>query len=103
MLVVYSISFLVYLKKITNTRLNFLKAIPLTLRCLAVIFLVVALARPQKGSQTREILSHGVDIMLAIDTSGSMQQIWDRVMNEISNILDIHPKVEGFQILNDNG
>ena len=32
-----------------------------------------------------------------------MRQIWDRVMAEISNILDIHPKVEGFQILNDNG
>ena len=42
-------------------------------------------------------------VVFIVDTSGSMQQIWDRVMNEISNILDIHPKVEGFQILNDNG
>ena len=42
-------------------------------------------------------------VVFIVDTSGSMRNIWDRVMSEISNILDIHPKVEGFQILNDNG
>jgi len=42
-------------------------------------------------------------VVFIVDTSGSMRNIWDRVMKEISNILDIHPKVEGFQILNDNG
>ena len=47
--------------------------LPLALRCLAVILLVIALARPQEGRRSTEILSAGVDIILAIDTSGSMQ------------------------------
>ena len=42
-------------------------------------------------------------IIFIVDTSGSMQQIWRRVMKEMENILNIHPKVKGFQIINDNG
>ena len=38
-----------------------------------------------------------------VDTSASMFQIWPRVTAEISNIMDIHPTLQGFQILNDNG
>jgi len=32
-----------------------------------------------------------------------MTDIWSRVMSEFIKVLDIHPKVKGFQILNDNG
>jgi len=42
-------------------------------------------------------------VIFIVDTSGSMKAIWKRVMKVLSNILDIHPKVKGFQILNDNG
>ena len=42
-------------------------------------------------------------IIFIVDTSGSMLEIWSKVMKEMENILNIHPKVEGFQILNDNG
>lgn len=42
-------------------------------------------------------------IIFIVDTSGSMQEIWAKVMKEMENILNIHPKVKGFQILNDNG
>jgi len=42
-------------------------------------------------------------VIFIIDTSGSMQQIWPRVITELENILNIHPKISGFQILNDNG
>jgi len=52
---------------------NFLAATPLILRCLAIALLVTALARPQEGRKSTEILSAGVDILLAIDTSGSMR------------------------------
>ena len=52
---------------------EFLAAIPLILRCLAIALLVTALARPQEGRKSTEILSAGVDILLAIDTSGSMR------------------------------
>tara|TARA_B100000686_G_scaffold230949_1_gene238382 strand:+ start:515 stop:1465 length:951 start_codon:yes stop_codon:yes gene_type:complete len=42
-------------------------------------------------------------VVFVIDTSGSMKTIWSRVTQEIINILTIHPKVKGFQILNDQG
>lgn len=42
-------------------------------------------------------------IIFIVDTSGSMKEIWTKVMKEMENILNIHPKVKGFQILNDNG
>jgi hypothetical protein len=42
-------------------------------------------------------------VIFIIDTSGSMKEIWDRVIRELENILNIHPQVKGFQILNDNG
>ena len=42
-------------------------------------------------------------VIFIVDTSGSMQSIWGEVMDVMGRILDIHPKVSGFQILNDNG
>jgi len=32
-----------------------------------------------------------------------MRQIWNRVSSEVINVLNIHPEVKGFQILNDMG
>ena len=43
------------------------------LRCLAIALLVIALARPQSGSKASEILTEGIDIILCLDTSESMQ------------------------------
>lgn len=42
-------------------------------------------------------------VIFIVDTSGSMQSIWNRVSREILNVLSIHPEVIGFQILNDLG
>ncbi len=42
-------------------------------------------------------------VIFIVDTSGSMQNLWGRVMDELENVLDIHPQVKGFQIMNDNG
>jgi hypothetical protein len=42
-------------------------------------------------------------VVFIVDTSGSMKQIWGRVTEEIENVIKIHPKIKGFQILNDNG
>ena len=42
-------------------------------------------------------------IIFIVDTSGSMQSIWPRVSKEVINVLKIHPRVKGFQIMNDNG
>ncbi len=42
-------------------------------------------------------------VVFIIDTSGSMKAIWNKVTKELVNVLNVHPKVKGFQILNDNG
>jgi Ca-activated chloride channel family protein len=47
--------------------------VPSALRALCLVFLVVAASRPQLFSVSREVLSPGVDIMLCMDTSGSME------------------------------
>ncbi|UCF95507.1 MAG: VWA domain-containing protein [Desulfobacterales bacterium] len=49
--------------------------LPLVLRTACLILLVLAAARPQFFNVSREIRSHGVDIMLCLDTSGSMQAL----------------------------
>ena len=61
------------LKALHDKGVDLLAATPLILRCLAIALLVTALARPQEGRKSTEILSAGVDILLAIDTSGSMR------------------------------
>lgn len=43
------------------------------LRCLAVTLLIVALARPQSKLSREEMEIEGIDIVLAIDVSGSMK------------------------------
>jgi len=43
------------------------------MRVIAIALLVVALARPQAGTENREVTSEGIDIMLALDVSGSMK------------------------------
>lgn len=61
------------LKRLQPPHVAILAWTPLVLRCLAVLLIVIAIARPQEGRKSTEILTHGVDIMLALDTSGSMQ------------------------------
>lgn len=59
-------------------------------------------------STKRDNMSGGIPvdseyIIFIIDTSGSMKQIWARVLSVLDNVLDIHPKVKGIQVLSDNG
>ncbi len=44
-----------------------------TLRVLAVGLLFVAFARPRAGTEYQEVTSEGIDIMIALDVSSSMQ------------------------------
>src|SRR2546427_1612046 len=48
------------------------RAILGVLRVVALVLLVLALARPQAGSATTKLHREGVDAMLALDLSGSM-------------------------------
>jgi Ca-activated chloride channel family protein len=54
---------------------RFLDKIPPAFRAGCLILLVLAAARPQLYNVSREIRSPGVDIMLCLDTSGSMQAL----------------------------
>jgi Ca-activated chloride channel homolog len=49
-----------------------LRHLPFALRMLALVCLVVALARPQKRNDEQMVSGEGVDIILCVDVSGSM-------------------------------
>lgn len=63
------------LKTVRPSRMTLITSIPDFLKALAFVLLILALARPQEGHKRSRILSAGVDIVLAIDTSGSMQAL----------------------------
>jgi len=59
--------------KRTGSRLTLkFRHLPFVLRILAIAALIVALARPQHGENLEEMTTEGVDIMLLLDLSGSM-------------------------------
>ena len=64
------------------------------------------LSQGGKNSMDLEVAGIPVDrkyVIFVVDTSGSMKQIWNRVSTTMNKILEIHPQVDGFQVLNDNG
>jgi Ca-activated chloride channel homolog len=62
-------------KKVSPKRFNwaFLRAIPQILGILSVMMMIIALARPISGNVIDKRYSTGIDIMLLLDTSGSME------------------------------
>jgi len=54
-----------------SKKLNFLH-IPFILRILAIVLIIIALARPQASNSWRTENTEGIDIMLALDVSGTM-------------------------------
>ncbi|HPR18888.1 MAG TPA: VWA domain-containing protein [Candidatus Cloacimonadota bacterium] len=52
-----------------------LNYIPIILRVLVITLLIIALARPRMAHKRQQITGKGIDIMLAIDVSGSMQAV----------------------------
>jgi Ca-activated chloride channel homolog len=61
--------------KVYASRRASTRHILIVLRAVAIVMLVLALARPQAGEKETEIRTEGVDIMLCLDTSGSMQAL----------------------------
>ncbi len=59
------------------------------LKLLALALLIVALARPQQGGTDSHIHPSGIDIMLALDVSGSMQSLDFRLDGAPANRLDV--------------
>ncbi len=65
------------IKKIKNSVSKSIKLIIrknlIGLKLLALFFMILAVARPQTGQQVRDVEAHGIDIMIALDVSGSMR------------------------------
>jgi Ca-activated chloride channel family protein len=51
---------------------NLLRHAPFACRLLAMVFIIIALARPQTRNEEQQVEGEGVDIILCIDVSGSM-------------------------------
>lgn len=60
------------LKAVPRTWTERLARLPSALRLLALALVLLAMARPQTGQVERTVNSRGVDIVLALDVSGSM-------------------------------
>ena len=50
----------------------YLRHLPIVLRCVAIVLFAVAFARPRSAEQLSKTTVEGIDIVLALDVSGSM-------------------------------
>ena len=64
---------------------RFLWLLPL----LAAAFMIVGLARPQRGHSHTEVTANGIDIVLALDVSGSMQALDFKIDGERVNRIQV--------------
>jgi Ca-activated chloride channel homolog len=65
----------------------------LLLRLAVLALLILALARPQQGNTTTEIKASGIDIILAVDVSGSMEAMDFTLDGKPANRLEAVKKV----------
>lgn len=65
----------------------------LFLRILVIILFIFALARPQIGRASSEVLTSGINIILGIDTSESMRAIDLEINNDRTTRLEVVKKV----------
>lgn len=63
------------LKKLPTSQFVHLRHVPFMLRLFGAGLLIVALARPQRGTSEEEVTTEGVDIMLVLDVSFSMRSL----------------------------
>ena len=54
---------------------SLLRFLPLVSRSIIIVLLIVSLARPRLAHKEEEITGKGIDIMIAIDVSGSMKAV----------------------------
>ena len=67
------------LRRMGNTMWTHLRHLLFVFKLLGLVLLVVALARPQAGREKREMSAEGIDIMLTLDVSSSME------LNDLGN------------------
>jgi Ca-activated chloride channel family protein len=59
------------------------------LAVLAAVLMIAGLARPQRGHSRTEVTAHGIDIVLVLDVSGSMQALDFLVDNQRVNRIEV--------------
>ncbi len=85
------------LDKENRQKEKFFVWIPLILKCAALALLIFALARPQLADVKTEVSSEGVDILLTIDTSGSMQALDFKINGEeVDRLMAVKKVVSDF-------
>lgn len=66
------ISSLRFFSNVNKSRKLALRHLPFIFRCLAIISLIIVLARPQSTNQVRNIVAESIDIVISLDVSTSM-------------------------------
>ena len=62
---------------------------------LAAVLMIVGLARPQRGHSRTEVTANGIDIVLGLDVSGSMQALDFMIDNQRINRIEVVKSVVG--------
>lgn len=63
------------LSSLTGSRSSWKHYLTFVVRVIAVMLLILGMARPQLGNSEREISAEGIDIMLVLDISSSMRAV----------------------------
>ena len=98
-LVVSSVSHFTGKEGSKTPKLGWLR-IPLILEFIAILLLIVALARPQKGRETITSIKNGIDIAMCLDVSGSMEYFDPEESQSYKSIVDkinegkLKPRIE---------
>ena len=84
------------LQSLKPSRSLLLRRLVMALRIVTIALLVMAMARPQTGRRHTQVSTEGIDIVLVLDTSGSMQALdldADRPINQRRHRLDVAKEV----------
>lgn len=84
------------LKRLKASRRIVIRRLVQGFRILTIALLVLAMARPQTGRKQTQVRTEGIDIVLVLDTSGSMQALdldADRPINRRRNRLQVAKEV----------
>lgn len=53
----------------------YLRHLPIVLRSIAIILIIIVLARPQASNSSRDVITEGIDIVMTMDISSSMEAL----------------------------
>lgn len=81
------------LKTVSNERKLSFKHLPIFLRLITITLLILTISRPQEVKATSEIISEGINIVLGIDTSGSMAAVDLQINEDRVTRLDVVKRV----------